>query len=202
MKICKVIGLMALSLLLCSCAGQQQKATPTQGEYAKVSSIEGVSLETVQKEPKVVSGYENIVLDPLQISPQFAKDYPETASQFQSSLLQYLREKNVYKHVEEAQALKAKKPKGKTLIVDVKVVDMRIVNQNTRFWAGAMAGSSHIDLYLKLTDAASRKVIHEKLIATNNNAFASAWAVGSENSLPTDMGRIIGEYICTVAPVK
>ena len=202
MKVCRVIVILVLGVVLCSCAGQQQVATPIQGEYDGISRIEGVSIETVKKEPKVTSGYDNIVLNPLQMSPQFATDYPEMKSQFQISMLGYLRDKNEYKHVEDGNYLKNNQIKARTMIADVKVIDMRIVSTGARFWAGAMAGSSHIDLYLKLTDAASRKVIHEKVIATNNNAFASAWALGSENSLPMDMGKIIGEYIYTIAPVN
>ena len=202
MKVYSVIVILALSVVLCSCAGQQQATTSMQGEYDGVSRIEGVSIETVQKEPKVVSGYENIVLNPIQMGPQFATDYPEMASQFQISMLAYMRDKNGYKHVEDVEYLKDHQLKERTIIVDVKVIDMRIVSTGARIWAGAMAGSSYMDLYLKLTDAATRKVIHEKVIATNNNAFASAWALGSEKSLPMDMGKIIGEYVYTVAPVK
>ena len=172
------------------------------GGYDGVSRIEGVSVETVQKEPKVVSGYENIVLNPVRMRPEFATDYPEMASQFQVSMLASLRDKKGYKRVEDAEYLNGDQPKERTIIVDVKVIDMRIVSTGARIWAGAMAGSSYIDLYLKLTDAANRKVIHEKVIATSNNAFASAWALGSEKSLPMDMGKIIGEYVYTVAPVN
>jgi hypothetical protein len=59
-----------------------------------------------------------------------------------------------------------------------------------------------MDVYLKLTDASTKKVVHEKVITTNNNAFASSWAIGSENSLPMDMGKIVGEYLATVVPAK
>ena len=79
---------------------------------------------------------------------------------------------------------------------------MRIVSTSARVWAGAMAGSSFVELYLKLTDASSQKIVHEKIIATSYNAFTSAWSMGAENALPYDMGKIIGEYISTVVPTK
>lgn len=199
MKICSMIGILALSVMLCSCAGKQQAATLEQHEYAGVSRIEGVSLETVQKEPQVASGYENIVLNPIQMSSQFATDYPGTASQFLVSILSHLKDKKMYKHVVENDA-DDKQYGGKTLIADIAVIDMRIVSTGARFWAGPMAGASYMDVYLKLTDASSKKVILEKVIATSNNAFASSWALGSENSLPVDMGKIVGEYLYTVVP--
>jgi hypothetical protein len=114
-------------------------------------------------------------------------------------MLSHLKDKKAYKHVEANDSIDHQY-QGNTLIADIKVIDMRIVSTGARIWAGAMAGASYMDVYLKLTDAASQKIIHEKVIATHNNAFASAWALGSENSLPMDMGKIIGEYLYTVAP--
>lgn len=201
MRFFSMIGVLALSLIVCSCAGQQPAPSLEKQAYPGVSRIESVSLETVRQEPKVVTGYENIMLNPVHMNSQFAKDYPETASQLLLSVLSHLKSKNTYKHVAENDSA-GQHYKGKTLIADLEVVDMRIVSQNARFWAGAMAGSSHMDIYLKLTDASTRKIIHEKLIATSNNAFASAWALGSENSLPMDMGKIVGEYLYTVAPAR
>lgn len=199
MKVFRVIGLVAIGVALCSCAGKQQAPAIEPQEFAGVSRIEGVSFETVQKEPKVASGYENIVLNPLQMSPQLATDYPEISSQFQISLLSHLKDKKVYKHVEASDSYDHEH-NGSTLMVDIKIIDMRIVSSGARFWGGAMAGASYMDVYLKLTDVSSQKVIHEKILATNNNAFASAWALGSEKSLPMDMGKIIGEYLYTAVP--
>ncbi len=198
MKIYRVFGMLILSLILCSCAGKQVM-TPKQQEYASISHIEGACIATVRKAPKVASGYKNIVLDPLQISPQYTTDYPKMALQFQTSMISYLRGKKAYKHV-EANSSNKHLHNGHTLIVDVKVISMRIVSPSARFWAGAMAGSSYMDLYIKLIDASSKKVIHEEVIDTYNNAFASAWSPGSEQALPIDMGKIIGEYVYTVTP--
>jgi hypothetical protein len=200
MKVCKVIAMLVLSVMLCSCAGQLKTTTPVQDEYAGINRIEGASIESVQKESRVTSGYENIVLNPIQMSPQFATDYPKMKSEFQSSLLGYLKDKHVYQSVEDR--LKDTKLKKRTMIVDTKVIDMRIVGTHARMWGGFMAGSSHADIYLKLTDATSQNVLLERVIGTSYNAFASEFAFGSEHSLPMDMGQIIGEYICTVAPVK
>ncbi len=199
MRIFKMIGVLTVSMLLCSCAGQQQAPSLEQQKYAGVSRIEGVSIETVRNEPKVASGYTNIVLNPVKLSPQFAQDYPATANELLVSMLSQLKDKKAYKHVSDSGN---RHYTGKTLIADVEVLDMRIVGTNARIWAGPMAGSSYMDIYLKLTDASTKKVIHEKIIGTNNNAFASSWAIGSENSLPYDMGKIVGEYLYTVAPAR
>ena len=202
MKVCKMIGVLALGLIVCSCAGKQQstETTPKQQEVANVSRIEGASIETLKNEPRVSSAYENIVLNPTQTNAQLSTDYPDVASQLQASALAYLKDKKMYTRVEGG-LLKGASPKN-TLIADTKIIDMRIVSEGARMWGGVMAGSSYIEVHLKLTDASSKKVIHEKVIATNYNAFASTYASGSEKSLAMDMGKIIGEYLSVVVPGK
>lgn len=203
MNVCRMIGVLALSLILCSCAGKQQatETTPKQQEVANVSRIEGASIETLKKEPRVSSAYENIVLNPTQTNAQLNTDYPDVASQLQASALAYLKDKKMYSRVEGG-LLKGSSLKGSTLIADTKIIDMRIVSEGARMWGGVMAGSSYIEVHLKLTDASSKKVIHEKVIATNYNAFASTYGPGSEKSLAVDMGKIIGEYLSVVVPGK
>lgn len=202
MNVCRMIGVLALGLIVCSCAGKQQstETTPKQQEVANVSRIEGASIETLKNEPRVSSAYENIVLTPPQTTSQLSTDYPGVASQLQTSALAYLKDKKMYTRVEGG-LLKGSSPKN-TLIADTKIIDMRIVSEGARMWGGVMAGSSYIEVHLKLTDASSKKVIHEKVIATNYNAFASTYASGSEKSLAMDMGKIIGEYLSVVVPGK
>lgn len=212
MKIFRIITVFALTVFLCSCAGKQQKVAQDQPkaaaevekqEYANVSRLEGVSMETVQKEPKLSAKYDNIVLNPLQTSPQLATDYPDVSMQFQISVLSQLKDKKKYKRVESVEANQALSGfKGNTLIVDTKVTDMRIVSTGARIWAGAFAGASFMDVYVKLTDASTRKVVLEKIVSSQNNAFASAWAPGTENALPIDMGKIVGEYFAAIVPAK
>jgi hypothetical protein len=212
MKIFRIMTVIALTFFLSSCGGKQQNAATDQTkaaaevekqEYANVSRLEGVTIETVQKEPKLSTNYDNIVLNPLQSSPQLASDYPEVSSQFQISVLAQLKDKKKYKRVESFESKEALSGlKGKTLIVDTKVTDMRIVSTGARIWAGAFAGASYMDIYVKLTDASTQKVVLEKIISSHNNAFASAWAPGTENALPIDMGKIVGEYFAAIVPAK
>lgn len=199
MKIRTTIQMLALGFMLSSCAGQLKTSTPLQGEFADIERIEGASIESVQQEPKITSGYNYICVNSIDMA-SFAKDYPKMKDEFNTSLSEYLQDKQTYKS-EDCLAKNPKLKKG-TIIVDTKVVDMRIVGTQARAWGGFMAGSSFADVYLKLTDATSQKVILEKVIGTSYNAFASEFAFGSENSLPMDMAHIIGEYIYTVAPAK
>ena len=88
-----------------------------------------------------------------------------------------------------------------TLMVKANVSDIRIVHGAARFWGGAFAGSSFMNIDLKLVDAATGKVVREKHIDSSNNAWAASWTGGSsDRSLPADMGKIIAEYVCSIMP--
>ncbi len=85
---------------------------------------------------------------------------------------------------------------GKSVLVDMKVVDMRIAGGAARFWGGALVGNSFMDVLLELRDADTEEVIHRKVLSTSNNALGAAWTFGaSDKSLPSDLGTLIGEYI-------
>jgi hypothetical protein len=80
---------------------------------------------------------------------------------------------------------------------------MRIVGGAARFWGGAFAGKSNMVVELKMTDAASGMIVHEKVLSTANNPFAAAWVMGSsDRSLPADMGRMISDYIESIMPAR
>jgi hypothetical protein len=90
---------------------------------------------------------------------------------------------------------------GKSVFVDMKVVDMRIAGAQARIWGGAFAGNSYMDVLLELRDADSEEVVHKKVLSTTNSAVAAAWTFGSsDRSLPSDLGTLMGEYIFRIVP--
>ena len=54
------------------------------------------------------------------------------------------------------------------------VADMRSVRTGPGIWAGAFAGSSDMDVSVKLTDAATNKVDHVNVIASHNTSVAAS----------------------------
>ncbi|WP_035238244.1 DUF4410 domain-containing protein [Desulfobacter vibrioformis] len=166
-----------------------------------VPIIENATIELVQKEMPLSAGpYETIIINNFQASDEFRRDYADALNYFQISLLSDLKSKNLFKRVVEPGNVA---PAGNALVVEGKILDMRIASAGARIWAGAMAGASHMVVYLKLTDAAMGNVIQEKIISSSNNAFAAAWSGGSnDQSLPMDMGKIISEYLATVIPAQ
>ncbi len=68
---------------------------------------------------------------------------------------------------------------------------------------GVWAGSFYLLAYIKIISMESGKVINEKILETHNNPMSAAWRAGSsDNSMPTDMGKIVSAYLCTVVPSK
>jgi len=67
------------------------------------------------------------------------------------------------------------------LLVQPSVVHLRIISGGARFWGGALAGESHIDMDLKLVDAGSGEVVGAPRINKASGAFGGAWSVGASD---------------------
>jgi hypothetical protein len=81
---------------------------------------------------------------------------------------------------------------GKTLIVQPRAMRIQVFSGATRFFAGAIAGDSSIDMDLELKDAATGKVVASPRIIRSASAMAGAWSVGA-----TD--RNLMEYVADIA---
>jgi len=79
--------------------------------------------------------------------------------------------------------------------VDATLTSLRIVGGAGRFWGGALAGRSNMNMTVKLTDA-NGSVIAEKELIGAPNALASAWSFGgADRSLSQKMGFLLGDFI-------
>ena len=142
--------------------------------------------------------YDNIIFRNFTCCAQFQRDYPYALTSCKESIISRLQSKMAYQHVADNTN---KKLSGKNILVDMKIVDMRIASGSARFWGGAFAGNSFMDVLLELWDADTKEVVHRKVLSTTNNAFAAAWNFGaSDRSLPSDFGTLIGEYIFRIVP--
>jgi hypothetical protein len=82
------------------------------------------------------------------------------------------------------------------LIVETKLERLKIVSGGARFWAGAFAGDSYIDMSLRLIDASSGEAISQVLIRRNANAMTGAWSIGkSDQNLDQYVVSIIYQYL-------
>ncbi len=69
--------------------------------------------------------------------------------------------------------------KGRTLVIQPTVVSLRIVGGGARFWLGAMAGDSTIDVDLQLVDKATGRAIAKERIAKSSGGMSGAWSMGA-----------------------
>jgi hypothetical protein len=146
------------------------------------------------------SKYDNIVIGDFESSAQIKIDYPKAVRDCEEQMVSQLKSKKSYKNVTDDRAGKFS---GKTAIVDLRIVDMRIASSAARMWGGAFAGSSFMDVLVEVRNAGSKEVVHEKLLSTSNNAWAAAYTGGSsDQNLPSDFGVLIGEYLSRIIPAK
>ncbi len=128
----QLLLLLILFASLFSCAGK----TAT-GKSEK--QLEVVPLERA---------YENIFFDTFETTEIIKKDYPLAVIECQASAITWLNMKNVFSRVEN---IKGKTEfDDKTLLVKAQITEIRIVSGAARFWGGAFAGSSNINLKIKL----------------------------------------------------
>lgn len=193
------LGMVVVFAVMFPGCGGGSYESQTIEQVPNVSTIENATIELVQKETPLSAGpYETIIIKNFKASDEFKRDYADALNYFQISLLSDLKSRNLFKRIVESESVV---PTDNGLVVEGKILDMRIASSGARIWAGAMAGSSYMVVYLTLKDASSGNVVQEKIISSSNNAFAAAWSGGSsDKSLPMDMGKIIGEYLATVIP--
>ena len=143
--------------------------------------------------------YNVVLLQKVEIDPKIEADYPTVVAEYENSLLSDLRAKNLFREVEK-QATKGQYSQN-ALLVKSKVLSLRVVSGSARFWFGAAAGTSDMNVTIKLVDEETGNVLREKVLSTANNPFGAVFTGGSSDaSLPADMGRIVAAYILAVTP--
>ena len=182
----KPLGILLLLLLLVSCGGKQQQ--PEEQQTA-------IPVEKLNKK------YEILVVTPFTIKTEIGADYPEAARELQHSTMTALQMENGFKKVTTSAEETA--AGGDALLIRANITDMRIVSGAARFWGGAMAGSSGLEIDLQLIDSATDQVVRNEKLSSWNNPFGAAWTGGStDNSLVDDMGKITARYIMDVMPAQ
>jgi hypothetical protein len=198
--------LMVCLLSLFACAGPSKQQTQTSKEQPSTESkvVHGVekiqltSMDYIPMRAPLKTDYDNIIFRSFECNTQFQKDYPYAPMSCKESIISQLQRKNAYQHVTDDTNNNLS---GKSVLVDMKIVDMRIASGAARFWGGALVGNSFMDVLLELRDADTEEIVHRKVLSTSNNALGAAWTFGaSDRSLPSDLGTLIGEYIFRIVP--
>jgi hypothetical protein len=68
------------------------------------------------------------------------------------------------------------------LVVEPQLASLRVVSGGARFWAGGLAGDSHIDLDLSMTDGDTGQLIAKPRIAMRADGMTGAWSIGKSDT--------------------
>jgi len=181
--------------------GSNGGATETTAELIKNKlDVEADLHDIAGMEMTKFEEYDNIIIGDFESSAQIKTDYPKAARDCKEQIVSQLLSKKSYKNVTDD---RTKKFSGKTAIVDLKIVDMRITSSTARMWGGVFVGSSFMDVLVEIRNAGSKDVVHKQLLSTSNNAWAAAYGGGSsDQNLPSDFGVLVGEYLSRIIPAK
>jgi hypothetical protein len=81
------------------------------------------------------------------------------------------------------------KGNGSTLVFEPSIDDLRFIGGAKRFFAGALAGSSHVVMKMKIVEQPSGKVIAEPEFYQRASGMAGAWTVGAHDN--TMLSRVV-----------
>jgi len=83
-----------------------------------------------------------------------------------------------------------------TLSIQPTLLRLKIVSGGARFWAGAMAGDSFIDMNLELVDKESGEQIADISVRRDADSMAGAWSIGkSDQNLDNYIVSIVHQYL-------
>lgn len=85
-------------------------------------------------------------------------------------------------------------PEDPYLVVKCNLLNYRMVGGKTRFFAGAIAGTSYITYRVHVYDGKSDVLQFQREISTENNAFAAAFSF-NDRHLPAFLGNVLGDYL-------
>jgi hypothetical protein len=150
----------------------------------------------LRKDTPIGKKYRKIIFQKFEIDPNLEKDYPEITTACESTAMNELLRKSSITTIQKARLSASREEDA--LIIRTTVITLRMFSGTARTLDGTFTGNSEMAVDVQLIDAASRRTVREKKISTANNAYIASPAVGSDRSLPYDLGRMIAEYIAEV----
>jgi hypothetical protein len=138
-----------------------------------------------------LQGYSGYELKPVTLAPDMAgkknvdKVVAKVEENIQQSVQPILKEWN------------ASAPAGKDkLLIEPAIESVHKPSGANRFWAGAMAGSSHIVMKVKISEQSSGKVIAEPEFYRRANGMVGAWTFGAhDNAMLQKIAGLLANYL-------
>lgn len=163
--------------------------TPSQESLNATAESEAARLT---KPDKPLSAFASYELKPMTLSPEVTAK----ADKVEESAVLEAKIKEKLQPLFNEWSTSNKPDSSGTLIVRSELVKLRIVGGGARFFTGAFAGDSFIDLDLTLIDGSDNSVIARPRIVKNAGAMGGAWSVGkTDRNLHDYVAYIVHQYM-------
>jgi len=177
------------------CSGKNVKQEPSE---VSAEADEDVWYKKTSEDSPLPRACTDVVVN-ISTTPTLKEDYPGMIQDCLDSAVNRLKSTGGFQQV------RAGGPDGpfedNTLLVKGYIPEMRIASTSARFWGGALAGASYINMDVQLVDGKTGEVLREKKLSSTANPLESAWTWGgTDRSIDDDMGRILADYVKAVMP--
>lgn len=137
--------------------------------------------------------YHKISIMPFTYDPSMS-DHRKEIDLCKMAVYRFLTNQHLFEKV--SMPVDKASPEPGALIVETKVVEIRIVSAGARVWGGAFAGKSHMTVHVRLVDPETKKVIDERDINSSTNPIAASYTFGaSDSNLPDYIGEMVGYFV-------
>ncbi len=159
---------------------------------ARVQAVAEQESSRLEKASKPLSSFAEFELRPMTFTDGIMQEEGklEEAREFEGNLIAKLSPL-----LDEWNAAGQSGASGK-LGIKIHIEGLRIIGGANRFWAGALAGDSFIDLDLQLIDETAGAAISKVRIYRDSDAMTGGWSVGkSDQNLDDYLVSIVHQYL-------
>jgi hypothetical protein len=169
---------LVLCLILSGCAASPEK----------LDSVGKTEAGRMAPPVRRFSSYASYELKPMVLSPavQSAPEKVKVAGELENILRTKLQP------LLDQWKAPASGDRSGTLVIEPRLAFLRIVSGGARFWAGAFAGDSSIDMDLAITDEGTGQQLAKPRITLKADALAGGWSIGKSDQNLLD-------YIASIA---
>ncbi len=140
-----------------------------------------------------LSGFASYELKPMVLSEAVTADHAKVE---EAALLESSLKARIQPLLDQWTAAGGTTGHAGTLVIEPHLASLRVVSGGARFWAGAMAGESSIDMDLLLTDQATGQTLAKPRITRSADAMTGAWSIGkSDDNLLDYITGITYQYL-------
>lgn len=139
-----------------------------------------------------LQGYAGYELKPLTLAPDMAgkKNVDKVVAKIEENIQQSVAP--IVKQWNESAVASAKEK----LVIEPAIASIHKPSGANRFFAGAMAGNSHVVMKVKITEQPSGKVIGEPEFYRRANGMVGAWTFGAhDNEMLQRIAGLLANYL-------